>query len=129
MNKKENEANIPMNTEYKLNGKYHAFKSDHLQKLIIIDKNYSDFQTFYKNEKRTVYLGYIDAFEMLNNLKCELIPITVRYLIEEQEFTTHLKAERSNQNRLIENILPFFEQLEEYETCSKIVKLHKLISL
>ena len=128
MNKKENEVNIPMNEEYKLNGKYHAFKSDHLQKLIIIDRNYIDFPTFYKNEKRTIYFGYIDAFEALNNLKCSIIPITVHYLIEEQEFITRLKAERTNIDRLIENILPFFEQLEEYETCSKILKLHKLLN-
>jgi hypothetical protein len=128
MNKKENEVNAPMNVEYKLNGKYHSFKSDILQKLIIVDKNYSDFQSFYKDEKRTVYLGYIDAFEMLINLKCPIIPIKVHYLIEGQEYFTHLKAEKNNSIRLIENILPFFEQLEEYETCSKIIKLHKSIN-
>jgi len=97
---------------------------DNTTNTLIIPTNYPNYPTFYNAEKKQIYLGYVEMFKKLARSIDKDKQLTVIYHIEEQSFTTNLVVNRNKIGVLKSNILPFFEQLEEYEICSDIVELY-----
>jgi hypothetical protein len=86
-----------------------------------IEKNYSDFRTFYKETKEIVYRKLVDAYEDVT--KSDDITLTIIGHIDGQPFETDFNNFKSNLELLKTVINPFFEEIEDYEICSRIVKI------
>lgn len=99
-------------------------KFDNASNTLTITTNYPNYPTFYKTEKKEIYLGYIETFKKLARSQDKDKQLIVKYRIEEQSFTTNLVVDRNKIGVLKSHILPFFEQLEEYEICNDIVELY-----
>ena len=97
---------------------------DNATNTLTITTSYPNYPTFYKTEKKQIYLGYIETFKKLAISTDKDKQLIVKYRIEEQSYTTNLVVDRSKIGVLKSHILPFFEQLEEYEICSDIVELY-----
>jgi hypothetical protein len=95
---------------------------------LTITTSYPNYPTFYKSEKKQIYLGYIETFKKLAISKDKDKQFIVMYLIEEMRFTTNLVVDRNKVGVLKSHILPFFEQLEEYEICEEIIELYNSLN-
>lgn len=140
---KENDDEILSYEEKNDNNAYFSYKNEAIDPYLVILKsdvhhpkrdvllnintNYSDFSTFYENEKRNIYLKYIDAFEKLINSNYVHTFFTVIYIIENEPVVTHFDAEKNNSDILIDVINPYFESIEDYEICGKITELYNNI--
>jgi hypothetical protein len=86
-----------------------------------IEKNYSDFKTFYKETKEIVYRKLVDAYEDV--VKNDDITLTIIGHIDGRPFETDFDNFKSNLELLKTVINPFFEEIEDYETCGRIIKI------
>lgn len=91
---------------------------------LVIENNYSNFQEFYKNEKRQIYNKIIDIYEntLKENIDCQKLIVIGK--IDGCTFDTDFEINKDNQYLLTDVIIPYFEKNEEYEICKKILELH-----
>jgi hypothetical protein len=124
MNKKQNEDNVPMNTEVEHKGKYFSFKLEKQKEIFIIDQNYSDFPSFYSEVKGQIYRKIFETYEkVLASGKKEMNLIVTGY-INDEPFNTEFIIDKTDPSLLIKVINPYFESIEDYETCGKITQLY-----
>jgi hypothetical protein len=90
---------------------------------LLIEKNYDDFPSFYKESKDIIYRKIIDTFESAkaSGKETQILIVTAR--IENQPFDTDFPIIKSDPGLLM-RIIPYFESIEDYETCGKIMKLY-----
>lgn len=91
---------------------------------LTIDTEYSTFSEFLRNEKHKIYTKIIDAFEDIikNNIKEKILIVSAR--AEGTVFNTRFEISEKSKDMLKETISPYFEKIEEYETCSRISELY-----
>ena len=94
-------------------------------KTLKITKDYPDFKTFYDNERKDIYLEHVTAFENLQNTREVEKTITVIGVIDGQEFTTNFEISKKSFNGTSNALISFFESIEDYETCTKLVNLRQ----
>jgi hypothetical protein len=87
--------------------------------------NYSGFVDFYDKNKREVYNSILKVFDEFTHKKSNTSSLYMSAMICNFEWDTEIKFRRDDTIILTRDILPFFEKLEDYETCSRIKKLHK----
>lgn len=89
---------------------------------LIIEQNYSTFQDFYKNEKPKIYKKIAEIFEdslrQDNEVKL-LVLAKVNGIIFDTTFT----ISKNSRSLLTDNVIPYFEQTEEYEICGRLLKI------
>jgi len=90
---------------------------------MVIEKNYSSFEEFYKNEKRSIYIKIIDVFEDIIKENIKERKLLVVANIDGCVFDTNFLVSKIDKTLLTGTVSSYFEQLEEYETCNRIAKL------
>jgi len=96
-------------------------------KKLNIEGKYNDFSDFYDVNKVIIYNNILKLFENFKNKEKEHIILRLSANIENIEWKTNLEFSREDIYVLERDILPYFEELEEYETCDKITKLYESI--
>lgn len=104
---------------------------------VTIAGNYSDFNDFFETNKTKIYDGIVHCFDLLSNSNRK----TIKYLVSATtvsqpsdsetvvvDFKTEFFFKKSESALLIDYILEHYEEIEEYEKCSKIIKLHKRLT-
>lgn len=94
---------------------------------LIIKTNYPDFKSFYKDSQELIYRKVLYAFEELKKTKKDK-KLVVTSEINDHVFDTDFDINIESVNMLMNTIIPFFEKIEDYETCSKIVELYSDLS-
>jgi hypothetical protein len=92
---------------------------------LVIKKSFRDFPTFYCDSKKVIYCGIIDLFEKIKetgNKDMKLIIITT---INNRTFDTDFGFDNKILNMLTDHIIPFFEEIEDYETCMRIMSIYQ----
>ena len=95
-----------------------------ITEILFIEEKYDDFHTFYNSSKEMIYHKFIEAFENKTNRDGKTLLDIIVNNVDGRPFQSKFLIERSKPNILIETIKPFFESIEDYETCEKIVHLH-----
>ncbi len=90
-----------------------------------LDGIYKDFNDFYGKNKEIIYRSIIDLFVELKTTSKESLTLMVTAKIRGLEWDTDFTFSKKDAKSLIRDVMPFFEQNEDYETCSEIIKLHK----
>lgn len=87
----------------------------------MIDEDYPNFKNFYKNSKEIIYRKIVDVFINMKSPEDEIL-LTVYARIDGCEFDTDFIISKSKSDWMKKVINPFFEEIEDYETCGKIFK-------
>ena len=92
---------------------------------LTIDKTYSNFEDFYSENKYGIFVGFLELFyEMENIPEQDMFSLIINWKINDSNVHTEYQYDRSAINMLTDFLLPYFEQLEEYEMCSEIKELY-----
>jgi hypothetical protein len=85
-------------------------------------KSYSDFHTENKEE---IYKTIIDLFKEFKVVKNKTLSFLISANIENIEWKTELSFNRDELFLLKKDVMPYFEEIEDYETCSEIISITK----
>jgi hypothetical protein len=94
-----------------------------IRSTINFDEEYDDFTSFLNDAKDTIYRATYKAFNDLR-LGIETVQIVVQAHVDETDFESVLEYTESDADVLKDVIIPYFEQKEDYETCSKILAIY-----
>lgn len=94
-------------------------------KELIIKGLYKDWKSFYEPNKEEIYRSIIEIFEEFKKTKKRSLVLKMSAKFKDADWNTEFEFHRSETIVLKRDILPFFEETEDYETCSKVINLHK----
>ena len=96
------------------------------EKELIFDGRYKDFQDFFDINKEVIYKSIIEIFESFSKTKSknqQTLKVAAR--IKGLDWDTKFDFKKSESIVLKRDIMPFFEEIEDYETCCLIRNIHK----
>ena len=102
-------------------------KETSVKKLSIKGK-YSGFTDFYDTNKVTIYKNIINLFGNLKNKEKNKLILVLSAKIMDLDWETELKFSRQEITVLFKDLIPYFESIEDYETCGEIHNLYLEIS-
>ena len=95
-----------------------------------INLNFTSFSTFFENSKGTIYTSMINSYIDLYDKKIKSKILLVNAKIDNQNFTTEFNISVNLPNIIVDIIIPYFEEIENYEMCDTSMKIYeKLIRL
>lgn len=95
----------------------------------VIETSYPTFHEFYEKEKHLIYQKIVEAYEEMVSANDGDKILLIVAKAKGTTFDTKFQISKDNVQTLLTVISPYFEELEEYEYCARIVRLHsKLIS-
>lgn len=95
-------------------------------KILKIDGEYSDFHTFYEKNKRIIYDSILESFDEFNqNDKIKHHVLQLSNVNEEDGWYAELDFKKEDYIILKRDLMPYYEKIEDYEKCSKIIELDK----
>ena len=100
---------------------------DTIIKRLIINESYKDFGSFYNENKVTIYKSIVNLFNSLKRKDKQNLVLIMSAKINGLQWETELKFNRKESFVLVRDILPYFEDNEDYEFCSEISNLYNKI--
>jgi hypothetical protein len=89
-----------------------------------ITGKYQDFKDFYDENKGTIYKSIIEIYTEFKKSKKQKLTLNISAEIKGLEWDTEFNFDRSETFVLKRDVLPYFEEIEDYETCKEILNLH-----
>lgn len=89
---------------------------------------YKSFDDFYDENKEEIYLSIIDLFVAFQKSRKKMLALRLTAKISDMIWDTEFKFSKKEYFVLKRDIMPFFEQNENYEVCSKIIELDKQLT-
>jgi hypothetical protein len=100
-------------------------KKTNIFKELSFDGEYPDFTDFYNENKIVIYKSIIELFEEFKNNKKKSLNLQISAKIKGLDWDTEFAFKRDETIILTRDVIPYFEGIEDYETCSKIISLEK----
>jgi len=97
-------------------------------KKLSIKGKYSGFTDFYDINKVKIYKNIINLFGSLKNKDKNNLILVLSAKIMDLDWETELKFSRQEIIVLIRDLIPYFESVEDYETCGEIHNLYLELS-
>jgi hypothetical protein len=97
-------------------------------KKLSIKGKYSGFTDFYDINKVKIYKNIINLFGNLKNKEKNNLILVLSAKIMDLDWETELKFSRQEIIVLIRDLIPYFESIEDYETCGEIHNLYLELS-
>jgi hypothetical protein len=97
-------------------------------KKLNIKGKYSGFTDFYDINKVKIYKNIINLFGNLKNKDKNNLILVLSAKIMDLDWETELKFSRQEIIVLIRDLIPYFESVEDYETCGEIHNLYLELS-
>ena len=97
-------------------------------KKLSIKGKYSGFTDFYDINKVKIYKNIINLFGNLKNKDKNNLILVLSAKIMDLDWETELKFSRQEIIVLIRDLIPYFESIEDYETCGEIHNLYLELS-
>lgn len=98
-------------------------------KKLKLSGKYNSFPQFYDQNKEMIYRTIVDVFEAFKTKKNANLLLVVSAKIEDIAWKTEFNFNRKESIILKRDIMPYFEEIEDYETCERIKNLHKELTL
>ena len=88
--------------------------------------DYSNVDTFLEESRPQIYSKVIEIFQKMNNEKdLNIVSFKIEAQINGEGWIKQMGFSKENKEDLIETILPYFEEVEDYELCNEIKILYK----
>ena len=100
-------------------------KSSNLFKELSFDGRYNDFTDFYDENKTEIYRSIIELFGEFKNCRKKSLNLKISAKIRGLDWDTEFTFKKDETIILTRDVMPYFENMEDYETCSEIVSLNK----
>lgn len=100
---------------------------DTIIKKLVIKESYQDYGTFYNENKVIIYKSIVNLFNSLKRKDKQNLILILSAKINGLQWETELKFNRKESFVLVRDILPYFEDNEDYEFCSEISTLYEKI--
>jgi hypothetical protein len=94
-------------------------------KELTFGKKFKSYHEFHNENREEIYKSIVDLFSEFQNVKRKTLAIAIKANIENIEWSTELNFNRNELYLLKKDIMPFFEDNEDYETCHQIISLTK----
>lgn len=95
-----------------------------MQQKLVFNENYEDFGDFYEKNKDIIYDETLKLFEGFINLEVKEVSLIVCATIQTFDWSTEIKYTRQNYKILKKEILNYYESIDDFETCQKIINLY-----
>jgi len=92
-------------------------------KKLYIKGKYEDFNQFYGQNKENIYRKIIETFEGFIGNKKRVLSFYIQAIINGVEWDSEFIFKRTDTDALKDDLIPFFENKEDYETCQQIINL------
>jgi hypothetical protein len=100
---------------------------DTIIKKLVIKEPYKDFKSFYGENKPIIYKSIVNLFNSLKRKDKQNLILILSAKINGLQWETELKFNRKESFVLVRDILPYFEENEDYEFCLEINTLYEKI--
>jgi hypothetical protein len=100
---------------------------DTIIKNLIIKESYKDYGSFYNENKGVIYKSIVNLFNSLKRKDKQNVILVMSAKINGLQWETELKFNRKESFVLVRDILPYFEDNEDYEFCEEISNLYNKI--
>ena len=109
-------------------------KKEEAFKTINIVGNYKDFNDFYSRNREIILDGVIEIYnEFLTTASRKLkLVVSANLKTPDSQTLTHWDTtfifNKKDVKVLIEDVMPFYEEIENYEKCAEILNLYNLLT-
>ena len=97
-------------------------------KTMYIKGKYQDFTDFYDTNKKSIYENIIEVFKGFQENKKRVLSLYIQAIIQGMEWDTEFKFNRGETIVLTRDVLPYFEEIEDYEKCQEIKNLYESLT-
>lgn len=97
------------------------------EKKITLEGEYSSFDAVFIKNKSLIFENLLDLFTTLRDPNKTEIKLSLTTMINDEQWDSELKFRRTQTDILMGDIKNHYEDVDDYETCIEIVKLHKEI--
>ncbi len=94
-------------------------------KELIFNGKYSEFGDFYDKNKEIIYKSIIELFGEFKTTRKKVLQLYISSKIQDLDWDTEFNFTKNDTIVLTRDLMPYFEEIEDYEMCDKILKLHK----
>ena len=88
-------------------------------------QQYKNFKHLYDTNKEDIYRGVVQIYEELKSSRKRSLMLLVTTDVGPLSWDTEFIFKKEEYEILVDQILPYYEEIEDYETCAKIKKLHE----
>ena len=104
-------------------------KTIELKKDLVVDGSYENLTSFYQENKKLLYDSILETFsELLSLDQKATINLTFSTCISEERTEISLIFRQKHYIVLSRDLKPYYEEIEDYETCNRILELQKLFT-
>jgi len=92
---------------------------------IELSADYQDFQDFYQNNKSLLFNNIVQLYKELTKTNESKLKLVVESKLDGDVWSTDFVYSKDDLEMLMNDVLPFYEENEEYEICAEIMKINK----
>jgi hypothetical protein len=92
-------------------------------KELVFKKKYKSYHEFHYENKEKIYKSIVELFSEFQIVRNKTLSITISAKIENIDWTTELLFNKNEVDILKKDLMGYFEDIEDYETCSTIISL------
>jgi len=96
-------------------------------KNLVFKEKYKSYHEFHNENRETIYKSIVGLFSEFQKIKNKNLSITIDAKIENIDWTTEIIFNRNEVGVLKKDLIGYFEEIEDYEMCSKIKYLYKTL--
>ena len=95
---------------------------------LVFKKKYKSYTDFHFENKEVIYKTIINLFKEFTITKNRVNSMVINANIENIEWSTELSFNKNESYILKKDIMPHFEDIEDYETCGEILNITKSLT-
>jgi len=92
---------------------------------IELNADYQDFGDFYQNNKSLIFNNIVQLYKELTKTNENKLKLVVVSKLDGDVWSTDFVYSKDDLKMLMNDVLPFYEENEEYEICSEIMKINE----
>ena len=98
-------------------------------KKLKIEGNYGEFKDFYDGNKEVIYKSIIELFNEFKKSRKRTLTLCIEAKIKGLDWDTEFNFTKKESFILKRDVMPYFEEIEDYETCGEIINLHNQLTI
>ena len=100
-------------------------KPNQPNKVLQFNKFYKDYEDFYMDTKTEIYKSIFELFKTFKDKRKKTTILAISANIRDEKWDTELVFNRDEHIVLKRDLMPYFEDIEEFEICGEINSFYK----